>query len=107
VLASYNLAQAVLLVLYTPMIHALPEDPADAPEPASFPEMEGMYGHIQELLTETGFLWEENPDHMMRAVREFVNRAEPRQSEVKMIRGVCRRMLWHIRNPGGGRRESG
>lgn len=99
-LASYNLAQAVLLVLYTLMTQAQPEIRPDLPESASFDKMEGMYGHIQELLTETGFLWEDNPDHMMRAVREFVNRANPVESEVKTIRGICRRLLWHVRNKG-------
>ena len=103
-LVSYNLAQAVLIVLYTLMTQAHPENGPDLPEPAPFEDMEGMYSHIQELLTETGFLWEDNPDHMMRAVREFVNRAEPRESEVKMIRGMCRRLLWHIRNPETGKR---
>lgn len=97
-LASYNLAQAVLLVLYTLMTQAQPESRPEMPEAAPFEEMEGMYGHIQELLTETGFLWEDNPDHMMRAVREFVNRAGPREHEVKMVRGICRRLLRHMRS---------
>jgi tRNA/rRNA methyltransferase len=106
-LASYNLAQAVLLVLYTLMNHALPETSPELPDHASFEEVEGMYRHIQELLTVTGFLWEDNPDHMMRAVREFVNRAGPREGDVRMIRGVCRRLLWHLRNPGGGKSPGG
>jgi TrmH family RNA methyltransferase len=97
-LASYNLAQAVLLVLFTLMSQAQPEDSARLPEPAPFERVEGMYSHIQELLTETEFLWEDNPDHMMRAVREFVNRAQPVEHEVKMIRGICRRLLYHLRD---------
>jgi TrmH family RNA methyltransferase len=97
-LASYNLSQAVLLVLYTLMIQSQPEEYPELPEPAPFEDMEGMYCHIQELLTETGFLWKDNPDHMMRAMREFINRANPVENEVKMIRGVCRRLLRHVRN---------
>lgn len=96
-LASYNLAQAVLLVLYTLMTQGQAESPAHRAEPAPFDKIEGMYSHIQELLTETGFLLEDNPDHMMRAVREFVNRGEPTEPEVRMIRGVCRRLLYHLR----------
>ncbi len=106
-LASYNLAQAVLLVLFTLMTQSQPEDAPESPDSASFEEVEGMYKHIQELLTEIGFLWEDNPDHMMRTVRELVNRAEPVEGEVRMIRGICRRLLYHLRNPGGGERESG
>ena len=97
-LVSYNLAQAVLLVLYTLMTSILPEKNADFHDPPPFETVEGMYAHIQELLTEIGFLWDDNPDHMMRAVREFITRAEPVEGDVKMIRGVCRRMLWHLRN---------
>jgi tRNA/rRNA methyltransferase len=97
-LASYNLAQAVLLVLFTLMTHTQPEYRPNSHDSASFEEVEGMYTHIQELLTEVGFLWEDNPDHMMKAVRELVNRAEPVEEEVKMIRGICRRLLYHMRD---------
>jgi len=97
-LASYNLSQAVLLVLFTLMIQAQPDVQPAPSSPASFQEVEGMYTHIQDLLTETGFLWEDNPDHMMKAVREFLNRAGPVDSEVKMIRGICRKLLHHLRN---------
>ena len=97
-LASYNLAQAVLLVLFTLMTQIMPESQAESSGSAAFEEVEGMYAHIQELLTEVEFLVEDNPDHMMRTVREFVNRAEPVESEVKMIRGICRRLLYHLRN---------
>ncbi|MDF1535340.1 MAG: TrmH family RNA methyltransferase [bacterium] len=98
---SFNLSHAVALTLYTLLITASPEPAAaGAPESASFEDVQGMYGHIQELLTETGFLWEDNADHMMMVLREFVNRAEPNSAEVKMIRGICRRFLYHLRNRG-------
>ena len=97
-LDSYNLAQAVLLVLFNLMTQSLPESRADVTQHASFEEVEGMYNQIQELLLQVGFLWKENPDHMMRVVRGFVNRAVPTESEVKMIRGICRRLSWHLRN---------
>jgi len=99
-LSSFNLAQAVLLVLYTIMTQIQPEDRPDITDPASFEEVEGMYTHIQELLTEIGFLWEDNPDHMMRSVREYMNRTVPMEQDVKMIRGICRRLLYHLKNPG-------
>lgn len=95
---SFNLSHAVAVTLFT----ILTAYPTDTPKPqrtvAGFPEIEGMYEHIQNLLTETGFLLEDNPEHMMRAVREFVNRAEPSEDDVKMIRGICRKLLWHLRN---------
>ena len=97
-LASYNLAQAVLLVLFALMTRSSAPTPAADSRRPGFEELEGMYGHIRELLTETSFLLEENPDHMMIRIREFLNRADPREEEVKMVRGVCRRLLRHIRN---------
>ena len=105
-LASYNLAQAVLLILYTLMTQAHPEHGPDLQEPAPFQEMEGMYSHIQEILTDSGFLWNDNPDHMMRSVREYMNRTVPTENEVKMIRGICRRLLYHLgnRDPETGKR---
>jgi tRNA/rRNA methyltransferase len=95
---SFNLSHAVALTLYTLLVTTAPEPDPDIHKSASFEEVEGMYAHIQELLTETGFLWEDNPDHMMRAVREFVNRRRPDSAEVKMIRGICRRLLYHLKD---------
>jgi tRNA/rRNA methyltransferase len=99
---SYNLSHAVTLTLYTLLI-AFTSDPdpqqaAAPPDSPAFEDVQGMYGHIEELLTETGFLWEDNTEHMMMVLREFVNRAEPDSAEVKMIRGICRRLLHHLRN---------
>jgi len=110
---SYNLSHAVTLTLYTLLIAPTSDpdpqqttvsqdSPSDPPsfEPPTFEETQGMYGHIEELLTETGFLWEDNSEHMMMVLREFLNRAEPSSDEVKMIRGICRRLLHHVRNRG-------
>jgi tRNA/rRNA methyltransferase len=97
-LGSYNLSHAAAIVLYTLMITAGPFPSPAQRRTADLSRMEGMYEHVQELLTETGFLLSENPRHKMQAVREFINRAEPTEDEVKMIRGVCRRLLWHLRN---------
>ena len=97
-LTSYNLSHAAAIVLFTLMTTSLPLSQAPARAIAGFSEMEGMYGHLQQLLAKIDFLLEDNPDHMMRAVREFINRAEPTENDVTMIRGVCRRLLWHLRN---------
>lgn len=97
-MASYNLSHAAAIVLFSIMTASLPDADPPEDETPGFDEMEGMFFHIQELLTEIRFLWDDNPDHMMRAMRGFINRAEPSEAEVKMIRGICRRLLWHLRN---------
>ncbi|UCG37933.1 MAG: RNA methyltransferase [bacterium] len=95
-LASYNLSHAVAITLYAIMAAQGEPGAGTGRRAASFEEMEGMYGHLEEVLGRIQFLWEDNPDHMMRAVREFLNRAEPTEVEVRMIRGMCRRLLWHL-----------
>lgn len=99
-LESYNLSHAVILVLFQIMTASHPGKDDEGEFPAGFEALEGMYGHIQEVLTETGFLWGDNPDHMMRAVRTFLNKRIPTEQEVKTVRGICRRLLWHLRNRG-------
>ena len=99
-LGSYNLSHAAAIVLFTLMTANAPLSPAPAREAAGLSQMEGMYGHVQELLAEIDFLLEDNPDHMMQVIREFINRAEPTENEIRVIRGFCRRLLWHLRNRG-------
>ncbi len=106
---SYNLSHAVLLVLFhlasasaPANAPALPADPTPDPgaRPATREEREGMYAHLEEMLLAAGFLWEENPEHMMRLLREFLDRAGPRKREVQAMRGICRTMLWRLRGRG-------
>jgi tRNA/rRNA methyltransferase len=97
-LGSYNLSHAVILILFQIMTAVHPGSEDSRENPAGFETLEGMYGHIQDVLTQTGFLWDDNPDHMMRAVRSFLNKSSPTVQEVKTIRGICRRLLWHLRN---------
>ncbi|UCF31416.1 MAG: RNA methyltransferase [bacterium] len=97
-LTSYNLSHAAAIILFSLMTADHPDRPGGETVSAGFEDLEGMYGHIQELLTEIRFLWEDNPHHMMRAVREFINRSKPTEQDVRIIRGICRRMLWHLRN---------
>lgn len=97
-LGSYNLSHAVAITLFSLLTCQPPGTVQITASKAGFTDLEGMFEHIQVLLTETGYLLEDNPDHMMRAVREFINRAEPTENDVKMIRGVCRKLLWHLKN---------
>jgi TrmH family RNA methyltransferase len=101
-LASYNLSHAAAIVLFSIMTAAQPAKPEAPGNLAPFEEMEGMYDHIRQALSSIGFLLEENPEHMMKAIRSFMNKAEPTVDEVTIVRGVCRRLMNHLRNSGGG-----
>lgn len=95
---SLNLAQAVMLVCYEVFMGTNAKDfpiPAlDESERATVKDFENMIADLRELLMESGFLDRNNPDHLMRLLRNLFNRASLSDSEVKIFRGVCRQMRW-------------
>jgi tRNA/rRNA methyltransferase len=93
--SSLNLAQAVMIVCYE-IFMARPK-PSSAPLPrlANSFELEGMYGHLREVLMKIGFIYPQNPEHWMMNIRRFLSRLPLRAREVKIIRGVCRQIDWY------------
>jgi tRNA/rRNA methyltransferase len=102
---SFNLAQAVLLVAYELFRSKIPKK-RDGAEPfdlvqdrlhpaASVKMLEGMYTHLTEMLTEIGFLRKSSPYHMPRILRNILGRAHLTDAEVRVIRGICRQVLWY------------
>jgi tRNA/rRNA methyltransferase len=45
-----------------------------------------------------GFLNPENPDFWMMHIRRFLSRTNLLSKEVKIIRGVCRKLDWFLKN---------
>ena len=87
--SSLNLAMAVQVVTYE--IRAAgaekqPEYVADAPL-ATSDELEHFYAHLEQVLTDVGFLDPDNPRHLMRRLRRLFIRARPDQNEVNILRG--------------------
>ncbi|UCE02887.1 MAG: RNA methyltransferase, partial [Candidatus Latescibacterota bacterium] len=64
---------------------------------ATAAEMEGLFGHLRELLFEVGFVREETAEHQMHAFRRLFARARLRSDEVTLLRGVWRQVLWAAR----------
>jgi len=98
--SSLNLSQAAMILCYE-IFTALPDESGvcqTAQKLALASELEGMYGQIRELLTKIGFLNPENPEYWMLDVRRFFSRTGLLSREVKMIRGICRRLEWHAMN---------
>jgi tRNA C32,U32 (ribose-2'-O)-methylase TrmJ len=60
--------------------------------PAVVHEREAMYRHIEEVLTRAGFLDPKNPLVMMRDIRRIFNSAQLDDRDVKIIRGIFRKM---------------
>ncbi len=94
---SLNLSQAVMILCYE--IFSASSQAAEAPPKLALSsETEGMYKQIKELLDKIGFLNPENPEYWMLDVRRFFARAGLLSREVKIIRGICRRLEWSARD---------
>lgn len=93
---SLNLAMAVQVLAYEirrAAFAATPELQASELAPAA--EMERLYTHLEQVMLETGFLDPKNPRYLMRRLRLLINRSEPDQNEVNILRGF----LASVQNP--------
>lgn len=93
---SMNISQAVLLIAYELWIAAAGPMPRPERSLATSQDLEGMYEHIEQLLTEVGFIGDANPAWMMRAFRHIFGRASLNRREVRIIRGAFSDIEWYI-----------
>jgi tRNA/rRNA methyltransferase len=101
--SSLNLAQAVAIHCYElAMAIRHPSSPqVRETDFANSHQLEGMYRHIEEALTTTSYLVDYNRTYWMRSIRQFLSRVRVTKKEASMIRGVCRKFLWHHAAQGG------
>jgi len=94
--ASYNLAQAVLLVAWELRRAGPGRGPRGAGpgRAATHGEREAMYSHLDRALRRIGFLNRDGAEVVMRRVRRLLGRARPTAEEVKLLRGLARQMSW-------------
>lgn len=95
--SSLNLAQAVAIHCYEFVMAARSYTApgiADS-DYANSHQLEGMFSHIEQTLTTTTFLGEQSTTYWMRNIRQFFSRVRIKKKEASMIRGVCRKFLWH------------
>ena len=89
--SSLNLAMAVQVVCYelrVSQIGVLHEGMACDVPPATGEELEFFYTHLEEVLTNGGFLDPDNPRQLMRRLRRLFVRANPDQNEINILRGM-------------------
>lgn len=105
--ASLNLAQAVAIHCYelSMAVSSSPALPVADIDYANTHQLEGMYAHIEQALKTITFLGEQNATYWMRNIRHFLDRVRISKKEASMIRGVCRKFLWHY-NVSQTRRQS-
>ncbi|MBI2081979.1 MAG: RNA methyltransferase [Deltaproteobacteria bacterium] len=97
---SINLAQSVMLMAYE-----LSRNQFQVPQKklhlkdrqlASLKDVEGMFGHFQEMLGSIGFFPHQNPTSVMRKLRRLFSRTNLTIREIRMMRGICHQVLWRI-----------
>jgi TrmH family RNA methyltransferase len=89
--ASLNLAMAVQVVCYELYRASEPAPPDERHEVplATATEMQRLYEHLEAVMTEVGFHDRtESGVHLMSRLRRLLNRAEPDQNEVNILRGL-------------------
>lgn len=97
--SSLNLAQAVAILcheLHYSVLEAVNQTglPKAAPRQGNKQELEAMFAHVEEVLQAIGFLKEKDDDYWMKSIRRFLGRIGLKSKEIKIIRGVCRQLLW-------------
>jgi tRNA/rRNA methyltransferase len=92
---SLNLAQAVIVVAYELMLAAgAARTPMESTELASASEVEAMHRRMAEALVAIGFLPEDNPGHLMFALRAMLGRSGIRPRELDILNGIARQVRW-------------
>jgi tRNA/rRNA methyltransferase len=89
--SSLNLAQSVLLYAYElsrPRSEPLSPPPFPPAERADHAELQGMFSHLRQTLSASGFLNPSNPDHLLEYLRRLFGRAGMSSREVRVIRGI-------------------
>lgn len=94
--SSLNLGAAVQVLCYecrmaafsgaAPLREQL-TTPFTAP-PATHDEIEGLYGHLEAVMTDTGFLNPAQPGRLLPKLRRLFGRADLERDEVNILRGI-------------------
>lgn len=101
--SSLNLATAVQVICYEVRMaflkatagNTLPNHTWDMP-PADATALENYYTHLEQTLTELGFLDPENPKQTMTRLRRMYNRVRVDQMELNILRGVLTAMQNYV-----------
>lgn len=91
--SSLNLAMAVQILAYEVRLASLEchQINAERYEEALYPladEMERFYEHLQQVLSNTGFIRQVHPGQIMNKLRRLFTRARPEIQELNILRGM-------------------
>jgi tRNA (cytidine32/uridine32-2'-O)-methyltransferase len=92
--ASLNVAAAVQILAYEVLMASqqTASQPIQAPDSrlATQQEVEGMFEHLESTLIDLDYLDPQNPRQLMRRLRRLFNRVQLEDTEVNIIRGICK-----------------
>jgi tRNA/rRNA methyltransferase len=54
-----------------------------------------MYEQLKDALIRISFINPDNPDYFMNNLRRFFSHMQLRAKEVKIVRGICRQIIWY------------
>jgi tRNA/rRNA methyltransferase len=92
---ALNLAQSVGICLYELRMATLdPGDLTPEPRPAEFSLQQRMFEALERSLVEIHYLFGEKAPVLMHAIRQLISRANPTETEVKLLLGLARQMSW-------------
>jgi tRNA/rRNA methyltransferase len=92
---SLNLAQAVIVVAYELMLAAGAGRQTGEPmEFSPVAEVNAMFERMAQALIAIGFLPEDNPDHIMFALRAIFGRSGLRPRELDILSGIAKHVGW-------------
>ena len=93
--ASLNLAQAVMIMCYELFRFSCSKPAEFAPRLANRHELEAMYKQLKDALIRISFINPDNPDYFLNNLRHFFSRMQLRAKEVRIVRGICRQIIWY------------
>ncbi len=102
--SSLNLAAAVQVVCYelfvaTDQEHISQVGDRDEVPPANAEQMEAFYIHLQQTMSDIGFLHPERSQSIMRRLRRLFNRSQIDTKELDILRGILRFSQNHNSKP--------
>lgn len=93
--SSLNLGSAVQVLCYECRMAAFSGRPPvsvgvtpSASPVATLDDVEGLYGHLEAVMTETGFFNPEQPGRLLPKLRRLFGRARLEKDEVNILRGI-------------------
>ncbi len=92
--SSLNLAMAVQILAYEVRIAwlaAQEQTTVEAEEETPYPlveDLERFYGHLEQVMLNTGFIRASHPGQVMNRIRRLFTRARPESQELSILRGM-------------------